>query len=215
MLHIRSRNGNDTSSQDDTRADGRKRSAGRKGRNKLFLLIVLVIIASAMIIGVAFTNTSVGGSEIKKGDNLQYSIEGYESGRNVTGALEIEVTSASSNSFKVNYKITLNGDTTSTDVTLNSVSGGWSENAGDVVSALSGSSNSATPGNTTTYYTLFGQKDLTGYTITTTTKSGEGVFFEYWLDTTTHCPYVMAMTYQNGDTLTFTLVYTSISDFDS
>lgn len=185
---------------------------GSKGR-RLVLIIVLALICGAVIFMAMVGNSSVAKLQVAEGDQLQYSITGYESGRAVSGALTIEVTKAGSSSFTATYSITIDDNINRTELVFDGASGGWSSNVDDVVGRLSGSGSAATAGNTSTYSTLFGTKELTAYSISTTSQMGKSVLYQYWLDAGTRCPYLLSMTYGNGDVLTFNLVYTNISAF--
>ncbi len=185
---------------------------GSKGRRLVFFA-ALAMICGAVIFIAMLGNTSVAKLQISKGDQLQYSITGYESGKTVSGALTIEVTKTSTTSFTAAYSITIDDIINRTEVVFDGASGGWSSNVDDVVGRLSGSISAAAAVNTSTYSTLFGAKELTAYAISATSQLGKSVLFQYWLDTTTKCPYLLSMTYGNGDVLTFSLVYSNIAAF--
>ncbi len=185
----------------------------RKGANRTLVIVALLAVLAAVVIFAMYGNTSVAKLQVAKGDQLQYSISGYESGKAVSGALSMTVNSTTSSSFTVTYAITIGNNTTRNDVKFDGASGGWSANVDDVVGRLSGSDAQATAGNTTTFSTAYGTKELVGYSISSTSQSGIGILFQYWVDSTTRCPYLMSMTYANGDVLSFTLVYTNISAF--
>jgi hypothetical protein len=186
---------------------------GNRGR-RILIIAAIAVICGAVIFIAMLGNTSVAKLQISKGDQLQYSISGYESGDAVSGALTIEVTKTGSNSFTAIYSITIGDVTNRTELDFDGTSGGWSSNVDEVVGRLSGSGSTATVGNTSTYSTLFGTKELTAYTISATSQLGKSILFQYWLDTTTRCPYLLSMTYGNGDVLTFTLVGTNIGAFE-
>ncbi len=180
---------------------------------RLVIIGVLAVITFAVIFMAMLGNSSVAKLQIQQGDQLQYSIAGYESGKSVSGAMTIAVTKTTPSSFTASYSITIDDHINRTDIVFDGASGGWSSNVDDVVGRLSGSSSAATAVNTSTYSTLFGIKELTLYSISATSQMGKSVLFQYWLDSATKCPYLLSMTYGNGDVLTFNLVYTNIEAF--
>lgn len=180
---------------------------------RLVIIGVLAVITFAVIFMAMLGNSSVAKLQIQQGDQLQYSIAGYESGESVSGAMTIAVIKTTPSSFTASYSITIDDHTNRTDIVFDGASGGWSSNVDDVVGRLSGSSSAATAVNTSTYSTLFGIKELTLYSISATSQMGKSVLFQYWLDSATKCPYLLSMTYGNGDVLTFNLVYTNIEAF--
>jgi hypothetical protein len=196
----------------DSHDEGRSRPEWNKGRRAI-LIIGLAIICGAVILVAMMGNSSTVKLQVSEGDLLRYSITGYESGKAVSGAMTIEVTDVGTNSFTATYSITIDNNVNKTDLVFEGASVGWSSNVDDVVGRISGSGSEATAGNTTSYSTLFGTKELTAHAISTTSKMGKSVLFQYWLDAGTRCPYLLAMTYGNGDVLTFSLVYTNISAF--
>lgn len=180
---------------------------------RLVIISVLAVICGAIIFMAMLGNSSVEKLQVVQGDQLQYSITGYESGNDVSGAMTIMVTKTTPSSFTASYSITIDDNTNRTEIVFDGARGGWSSNVHNVVGRLSGSGSAATAGNTSTYSTLFGTKELTVYSISATSQMGKSVLFQYWLDATTKCPYLLSMTYGNGDVLTFNLVYTNIAVF--
>jgi hypothetical protein len=168
-----------------------------------------------LLVAASLADRSSPALSINKGDRLQFLIESYESQVNSTGSLIIEVTNATSTSYEVTYAITLQNKTTRTVVDFPGASGSWQTNIGGVMNKLSGSSSAASVSNETTLYTVYGAKSAIGYTITTTTQSGTGLYYEYWLDSTNKCPYLTVLQYANGDAVTCTLLHTNILDFQT
>jgi hypothetical protein len=125
----------------------------------------------------------------------------------------VEATDVSGSFFEITYTITIQNKTTKTAVDFNGASGTWGSNIGGIMDKLSGSPSSATATNETTIPTIFGIKSVIGFVIQTTTQSGVGLYFEYWLDSTTKCPYTVQYLYANGDTVTCSLVHTNIAEF--
>ncbi len=195
------------------RSDGDGKRPSRK-RNVL-LIIVLSLAICAVVLAATLANSSSRGLDIQKGDSMQYSLASYTGQKNASGSLIIEVTNQTSNSYEITYAITLENKTTRTVVQFTGASGAWSSNIANVMNKLSGSSSSATATNETEMYTVYGTKQATEYTIDTTTKSGIGLHYTYWLASTNNCPLQMALLYGNGDIVTATLVYTNIAEFQS
>jgi hypothetical protein len=193
---------------------------GRNGKRatngpKIALVVIIVVAVIVVLVAASLANRSSAPLTINKGDRLQFLIEGYTPQGNTTGSLIIEVTNATTTSFEVTYTITLQNQTTRTPVDFSGASGNWAANIGGVMDKLSGSSKTPNVSNETTLYTVYGARSAIGYTITTTTQSGIGLYYEYWLDSTNKCPYLSVLQYANGDAVTSTLVYTNIIDFQT
>ncbi len=201
-----------------SRRDGPIKSSGGNGKKaskgrKVLLIIALALAICTVVVVATLANSSSRGLDIKKGDTVKYLIESYAEQKNTTGSLIIEVTNATSTSYEITYAITLDTKTTRTVVQFTGASGDWSSNIADVMNKLSGSSSSATVSNETELGTIYGAQEAIGYTITTTTKSGIGLYYEYWLGSTNKCPYLLVLQYANGDAVTATLMYTNIAEF--
>jgi hypothetical protein len=194
-----------------------KRSNGngkRPSKNrKVLLIIVLALALCAVVLVATLANGSSRGLDIKKDDSIQYVLESSSS--NTSGSLRIVVTNATSSSFEITYEITLNNQTTRKVVPFTGASGDWRSNIGNVMDKLSGSSSSATVSNETQVETLGGTKDATGYVITTTTQSGLGLYYEYWLGSTNKSPLKLVLTYSDYTNIIGNLIYTNIAEFQS
>jgi hypothetical protein len=199
---------------DQDKAPGRNGKRASSGP-KIALIVVVAVAVVILLVAAALANSSSPGLDVKKGDRLQYMIESYESKQNSTGSMVVEVTNTTTTSFEVTYAITLQNKTTKTVVNFPGASGGWGANIGEVMNKLSGSSSPVSVSNQTTLYTVYGAKSAIGYTITSTTQSGTGLYYEYWLDATNKCPYLTVLQYANGDAVTCTLLYTNIAEFQT
>jgi hypothetical protein len=196
------------------------KARGRNGKRatsgpKIALIVIIVVAVIVVLAAASLANKSSAPLTINKGDRLQFMIEGYTPQGNTTGSLIIEVTNATTTSFEVTYTITLQNQTTRTPVDFSGASGNWAANIGGVMDKLSGSSKTPNVSNETTLYTVYGARSAIGYTITTTTQSGTGLYYEYWLDSTNKCPYLAVQQYADGVANTFTLLYTNILDFQT